>query len=465
MTQQSITSALGMNKGPQVAASGGKGQFSGQQSRQDGMGIDGEDGDGAEATGGVNDRASKAGKSDGSGSDTPDFDSLLQQFRSKQGNAKSGDGDGDGEKTDADIAALTDASAPSDGSSEGDDAETVLAKLLEGLNKGETGGDATQQANVEAAAALKAAAQSAGANVAATGSQNSNDGLASALPQPATGQTAGSAVNGEVATGKAGLFDAYSVETKSVSAFDKIVPVVKEAVLTPSQKALRDGFTVLRQETHFAPTASIEASNIATANSVFQQIGTAIANDLMSPSSAKADGPATSNPAQPAQPGGFRVASGGDALRVLDIQLHPADLGKVRLSIRLNDTSVDVRVEASNAATAKILEGNKQLLDQMLSKAGLSRRSYFDCCHRRQERIPDHATVHQQQRPEPPGQQGQSGAFNGGGNAQSGGGENQQQSSAHGDDLAGASVDMTSGISDEGQDAQSSQRSAKGITL
>ena len=463
MTQQSITSALGMNKGPQVAASGGKGQFSGQQSRQDGMGIDGEDGDGAEATGGVNDRASKAGKSDGSGSDTPDFDSLLQQFRSKQGNAKSGDGDG--AKADADIAALTDASAQTDGSSEGDDAETVLAKLLEGLNKGETGGDAIQQANVDAAATLKAAAQSAGANVAATGGQNSKDGLASALPQSAKGQTAGSAVNGDMATGKAGLFDAYSVETKSVSAFDKIVPVVKEAVLTPSQKALRDGFTVLRQETHFAPTASIEASNIATANSVFQQIGTAIANDLMSPSSAKADGPAMSNPAQPAQPGGFRVASGGDALRVLDIQLHPADLGKVRLSIRLNDTSVDVRVEASNAATAKILEGNKQLLDQMLSKAGYraDHISIVAIDDKSGSQITPPSTNNNAQNQ--PGQQGQSGAFNGGGNAQSGGGENQQQSSAHGDDLAGASVDMTSGISDEGQDAQSSQRSAKGITL
>ena len=169
--------------------------------------------------------------------------------------------------------------------------------------------------------------------------------------------------------GKAGVFDAYSVETRSISAFDRIIPIVKKSVLNPLQKAMRDDFSIVRQETHFAPVASLEMTDAVagSSQSILKQIGTAVAKNLSSPPTDSM----VRDVARPSMEGGsFRVNSRGEALRVLDIQLHPADLGKVRLSIRLNDTTVDVRVEASNAATAKMLDGNRGALDQMLQRAG-----------------------------------------------------------------------------------------------
>ncbi|PLW75517.1 flagellar hook-length control protein FliK [Cohaesibacter celericrescens] len=175
----------------------------------------------------------------------------------------------------------------------------------------------------------------------------------------------------QMANAAAGLFDAYAVDVRPASAFDKIVPIVKETILTPTQRAMKDGFSIIRQETHFAPTATLETNTIAATGTIIQQVGTAIGKEL-SPSVFGQQGstPQTTATAPRPDTGSFRINNGSEALRVLDIQLHPADLGKVRLSIRLNDTSVDVRVEASNAATAKILEGNKQALDQLLQKAG-----------------------------------------------------------------------------------------------
>ena len=171
------------------------------------------------------------------------------------------------------------------------------------------------------------------------------------------------------ASGKDNPFKAYSVEVKQASVLDAVVPIVKKAVLNPMQKAVRDNFTVIRQETHFAPVSVTEAMDASLTQSVFKQVGDALTSELGKPSST----PTSSSSSQhynPANLGSFRLHKGGEPLRVLDIQLHPADLGKVRLSIRLTDHAVEVRVEATNAATAKMLESNQPELDRLLQRAG-----------------------------------------------------------------------------------------------
>nr|WP_320143797.1 flagellar hook-length control protein FliK [uncultured Cohaesibacter sp.] len=169
-----------------------------------------------------------------------------------------------------------------------------------------------------------------------------------------------------------GNLKAYSLDTRATSAFDTVMPIVRDAMLTPTQKAQRDGFSVLKQETHFAPmdmleTASLASSQtgLATANSVLRQIGDALSGSL------KGQGAANPDSAFDSQfSGGLKLHRSGDVLRVLDIQLHPADLGKVRLSVRLNDNNIEVRIEASKAETAKMLETNQHELNKLLQKAG-----------------------------------------------------------------------------------------------
>ena len=165
---------------------------------------------------------------------------------------------------------------------------------------------------------------------------------------------------------------AFSLDTRATSAFDTVIPIVRDAMLTPTQKAQRDGFSVLKQETHFAPMDMLETNGLVspqtgltTANSVLRQIGDALSGSLNGQGSANPDSALDGQFSS-----GLKLHRSGDVLRVLDIQLHPADLGKVRLSVRLNDNNIEVRIEASRAETAKMLETNQHELNKLLQKAG-----------------------------------------------------------------------------------------------
>jgi flagellar hook-length control protein FliK len=166
-----------------------------------------------------------------------------------------------------------------------------------------------------------------------------------------------------------------SLDVRATSAFDKVLPIVKEAILTPTQQAQRDGFSVLKQETHFAPVDMVETltgtqsqTGLSVADSVMKQIGDAISKGLDAPA-ARSESAQSFNSAEP-QTSALRLHRSGDLLRVLDIQLHPADLGKVRLSVRLNDNNVEVRIEASKTETAKMLQSNQGELNRLLQRAG-----------------------------------------------------------------------------------------------
>ena len=346
------------------------------------------------------------------------------------------------------------------------------ADLLQQL-AGQNGTSATasaQQGQMQADGRQTALSQQAAMNAAQEAAQDKNifKTLAQQPEQIQLGsaeQLARSAGSGGANAADMNNLAAYRLDSRATSAFDKLVPIVKEAMLTPTQQAQRDGFTVLKQETHFAPVDMLETAGAAagplgtgTANSVLKQIGDAISNSL--------NGQSASNPESSldAQLGGnLRLHRSGDALRVLDIQLHPADLGKVRLSVRLNDNNVEVRIEATKAATAQMLENNQQELNKLLQKAGYhaDRISIVAIDEKGASQIlPPSASDNLSQ------QNGQDkSAFSGSGNGSEAGSGGQQQSGPH-DDGAPFSLDSHDEyVEGSGHEASVSSQPYRGLTL
>lgn len=61
----------------------------------------------------------------------------------------------------------------------------------------------------------------------------------------------------------------------------------------------------------------------------------------------------------------------GGPLRLLDIQLNPSDLGTVTVRMRLSDQGLDVRISASNPATARMLQADQARLGDLLKSQGI----------------------------------------------------------------------------------------------
>lgn len=111
---------------------------------------------------------------------------------------------------------------------------------------------------------------------------------------------------------------------------------------------------VTREETHFAPSLRLSPA---------QQIGTAIASALNTP--AQPD-PARSDAAAAV----FRVRPDAPAVKMLEIQLQPMELGTVKVTMKLTGDSVQVVMTASNPDTVELLKQDRQLLDQMMRATG-----------------------------------------------------------------------------------------------
>lgn len=62
---------------------------------------------------------------------------------------------------------------------------------------------------------------------------------------------------------------------------------------------------------------------------------------------------------------------GGGPLRLLDIQLHPSDLGTVTVRMRMSDSGLEVRLSAENAETARMLRTDHAKLADMLAAEGV----------------------------------------------------------------------------------------------
>ncbi|MFN4125327.1 flagellar hook-length control protein FliK [Pannonibacter indicus] len=111
---------------------------------------------------------------------------------------------------------------------------------------------------------------------------------------------------------------------------------------------------VTREETHFAPSLRLSPA---------QQIGTAITSALTTPpqpDTARSDTAAAV----------FRVRPDAPAVKMLEIQLQPMELGTVKVTMKLSGDSVQVVMTASNPDTAELLKQDRQLLDQMMRATG-----------------------------------------------------------------------------------------------
>lgn len=151
---------------------------------------------------------------------------------------------------------------------------------------------------------------------------------------------------------------------------------------------------VLRQEAHFAPVASSKttersavapAANAKPGSEVKKAIEPAPASVDMSAT----EQPLSSAPARPAQQiadqiaaevssfesaGGVRPdasqAAPAPMLKVLQIQLQPADLGTVTVRLELRQDELEVHVETSSAETADLIRGDKDTLSNLLRASG-----------------------------------------------------------------------------------------------
>ena len=67
-----------------------------------------------------------------------------------------------------------------------------------------------------------------------------------------------------------------------------------------------------------------------------------------------------------------QVMTKQQALKELDIQLHPADLGKIQISLRWESGQVHMQVQASEAATGQLLQNQLSELRQNLMNQGVN---------------------------------------------------------------------------------------------
>jgi chemotaxis protein MotD len=74
--------------------------------------------------------------------------------------------------------------------------------------------------------------------------------------------------------------------------------------------------------------------------------------------------PAARGAAGPAQPGMK------PAIKVLQIELQPADLGTVSVRMELKDTGLRLHVEADRSKTADLIRGDEDTLSKLLRSAG-----------------------------------------------------------------------------------------------
>lgn len=70
--------------------------------------------------------------------------------------------------------------------------------------------------------------------------------------------------------------------------------------------------------------------------------------------------------------GGFKLTAGGAALKTMQIQLHPADLGTLDVSMRLVGGALAIELSASQSETVQLLSSDKDSLRKLLKDAGFS---------------------------------------------------------------------------------------------
>jgi chemotaxis protein MotD len=178
------------------------------------------------------------------------------------------------------------------------------------------------------------------------------------------------------------------------------VPGIRPAGVPDAQRPEKPttavaGATVVNQETHFVPVRDA-ANTVRDASRAAKDMGTAASEVAPAPAAeptpaATNPQPATAVPPRPAQQIADRIvteasfvetasqvalepahSSSTSPVKVLQIQLQPADLGTVTVRLELKQSELEVHVEASRAETADMVRGDKDALSSLLRAAGYS---------------------------------------------------------------------------------------------
>ena len=117
--------------------------------------------------------------------------------------------------------------------------------------------------------------------------------------------------------------------------------------------------------THFAPVAWLSPS---------QQVVNAVSSALPSESASEVEGgastPTNSTSSVDLNSLAATARPSSSSLKTLDLQLDPQDLGAVSIRLNLSATGLTVEVQASQAATADLLEKDRRALTDGLNGAG-----------------------------------------------------------------------------------------------
>lgn len=193
---------------------------------------------------------------------------------------------------------------------------------------------------------------------------------------------------GAVSNRAAGV-DKARQEPKPADAIEIDAAVSPKTAETPQPIAAN----VRRQEVHFPPVAAapqrVSSDGDAVSDGVESKSTDASAVDALTASFDDL----SATPAKPAQQIADHilkeVASAGSgavertitvpaqhgaksALKILHIQLQPADLGTVTIRMELKESTLSLEVEADRSATADMLRGDQDTLSKLLRSAGYS---------------------------------------------------------------------------------------------
>jgi chemotaxis protein MotD len=177
----------------------------------------------------------------------------------------------------------------------------------------------------------------------------------------------------------------------------EVAKTAMPGVVVPSASNDVPKANVLRQEAHFPPVvppamharggvAAVAGSKLATGSETKGNESAALPIDT---GSISAEAPASGAVPPPTQQianritaeiAAFEVVDRAQAepnqvaakpvLKVLQIQLQPAELGTVTVRMELRDSGLEVHVEAAKAETAEILRGDKDTLSNLLKSSG-----------------------------------------------------------------------------------------------
>ncbi|MDR3407191.1 MAG: flagellar hook-length control protein FliK [Methylovirgula sp.] len=214
--------------------------------------------------------------------------------------------------------------------------------------------DASQTQSQPAVSVTAAALLAAAANVVpVAGAQqtvSADSGPSSSADDSAALGSGGSSLAGEAAVTKVALAS-HGAASKSDSTEDSTTQTKVD---------------VVSQATYFAPVASLSPA---------QQIVNAVVPLLSSSDTAGQDSSATSSvqSATPATDISAMLAAAqpsSSAVKTLDLQLEPPDLGTVNVKLNLSDGGLEVEVQTSQSTTRDLLEKDKQELTNRLTGTG-----------------------------------------------------------------------------------------------